>query len=93
MACCPNSVHRNALLHHRRPGILPAACIFGGPLRRRGLDRAFPGGRISYPGIGILSHPGASGGSVMTGVIEGTPAEKPGMLRGDTADGPLRQQQ
>jgi carboxyl-terminal processing protease len=64
--------------------------IFAGALRRRGLDRAFPGGRISYPGIGILSHPSTSGGSVITGVIEGTPAEKAGLLTGDeiiSADG------
>src|SRR6266487_1225163 len=29
--------------------------IFAGALRRRGLERAFPSGRISYPGIGVLS--------------------------------------
>ena len=72
------------------PEYYQLACIFGGPLRRRGLDRAFPSGRISYPGIGILSHPSASGGSIITGVIEGTPAEKAGLLRGDeiiSADG------
>jgi carboxyl-terminal processing protease len=72
------------------PEYYQLAGIFAGALRRRGLDRAFPGGRISYPGIGILSHPGASGGSVITGVIEGTPAEKAGLLRGDeiiSADG------
>lgn len=65
------------------PEYYQLAGIFAGALRRRGLDRAFPGSRISYPGIGILSHPGASGGSVVTGVIEGTPAEKAGLLRGD----------
>jgi carboxyl-terminal processing protease len=72
------------------PEYYQLAGIFAGALRRRGLDRAFPGGRISYPGIGILSHPGASGGSVITGVIEGTPAEKASLLRGDeiiSADG------
>ena len=31
------------------------ADIFAAALRRRGLERAFPGGRVSYPGIGILS--------------------------------------
>jgi carboxyl-terminal processing protease len=58
------------------PEYYQLAGIFAGALRRRGLDRAFPGGQISYPGIGILSRPGTSGGSVITGVIEGTPAEK-----------------
>lgn len=72
------------------PEYYQLAGIFAGGLRRRGLDRAFPGGRISYPGIGILSRPGASGSSVITGVIEGTPAEKAGLLAGDeivSADG------
>jgi carboxyl-terminal processing protease len=72
------------------PEYYQLAGIFAGALRRRGLDRAFPGGRISYPGIGILSRPGTSGSSVITGVIEGTPAEKAGLLAGDeiiSADG------
>jgi carboxyl-terminal processing protease len=72
------------------PEYYQLAGIFAGALRRRGLDRAFPGGRISYPGIGILSHQGALGGSIITGVIEGMPAEKAGLLRGDeiiSADG------
>jgi carboxyl-terminal processing protease len=72
------------------PEYYQLADIFAGALRRRGLDRAFPGGRISYPGVGILSHSAASGGSVITGVIEGTPAEKAGLVRGDeiiSADG------
>jgi carboxyl-terminal processing protease len=74
------------------PEYYQLAGIFAGALRRRGLGRAFPGGRISYPGIGILSHPVTSGGSVITGVIEGVPAEKAGLLRGDeiiSADGAL----
>jgi carboxyl-terminal processing protease len=72
------------------PEYYQLAGIFAGALRRRGLDRAFPGGRISYPGIGVLSRPGLSGGSVITGVIEGTPAEQAGLLAGDeivSADG------
>jgi carboxyl-terminal processing protease len=72
------------------PEYYQLAGIFTGALRRRGLDRAFPGGRISYPGIGILSRPGTSGGSMITGVIEGTPAEKADLLAGDeivSADG------
>jgi carboxyl-terminal processing protease len=72
------------------PEYYQLAGIFSGALRRRGLDRAFPGGRISYPGIGILSQPGIAGGSAITGVIEGTPAEKAGLLAADeiiSADG------
>jgi len=64
--------------------------IFAGALRRRGLERAFPGGRISYPGIGILSRLDMQGHSVITGVIEGTPAQQAGLLAGDVivfADG------
>jgi carboxyl-terminal processing protease len=72
------------------PEYYQLADIFAGGLRRRGLDRAFPGGRISYPGIGVLSRPGVSAGSLITGVVEGTPAEKAGLLAGDeivSADG------
>jgi carboxyl-terminal processing protease len=64
--------------------------IFAGALRRRGLERAFPGGRISYPGIGILSRLDMQGRSVITGVIEGTPAQQAGLFAGDVivfADG------
>ena len=64
--------------------------IFAGALRRRGLERAFPGGRISYPGIGILSRLDIQGHSVITGVIERTPAQQAGLLAGDVivfADG------
>ncbi|RZN08794.1 peptidase S41 [Bradyrhizobium genosp. SA-3] len=64
--------------------------IFAGALRRRGLERAFPSGRISYPGIGVLSRLDMQGRSMMTGVIEGTPAQQAGLLAGDVivfADG------
>src|SRR5437667_7582089 len=57
--------------------------IFAGALRRRGLERAFPGGRISYPGIGVLSRVDMQGRSAITGVIEGTPAQQAGLLAGD----------
>ena len=57
--------------------------IFAGALRRRGLERAFPSGRISYPGIGILSRLDMQDRSVITGVIEGTPAQQAGLLAGD----------
>jgi carboxyl-terminal processing protease len=64
--------------------------IFAGALRRRGLERAFPGGRISYPGIGILSRLDMQRRSVITGVIGRTPAQQAGLLAGDVivfADG------
>jgi len=39
--------------------------------------------RISYPGIGILSRLDMQDRSVITGVIEGTPAQQAGLLAGD----------
>ena len=65
------------------PEYYQLADIFAGALRRRGLERAFPGGRISYPGIGVLSRADTQGGSMITGVIEGTPAQQAGLLAGD----------
>jgi carboxyl-terminal processing protease len=64
--------------------------IFAGTLRRRGLERVFPSGRISYPGIGVLSRLDMQGRSMITGVIEGTSAQQAGLLAGDVivlADG------
>lgn len=64
--------------------------IFAGALRRRGLERAFPGGRISYPGVGVLSRLDMQGRSMITGVIDGTLAQQAGLLAGDVilfADG------
>jgi carboxyl-terminal processing protease len=65
------------------PEYYQLADIFTGALRRHGLERAFPGGHISYPGIGILTRGGAAGRSVIIGVIEGTPAQHAGLLAGD----------
>jgi carboxyl-terminal processing protease len=65
------------------PEYYQLADIFAGALRRRGLERAFPGGRISYPGIGILSRTGTQGQSFVSGVIEGTTAQQAGLLAGD----------
>ena len=76
------------------PEYYQLADIFAAALRRRGLERAFPGGRVSYPGIGILSRSDAGGGSIVTGVIEGTPAQHAGLFAGDqiiSADGALFQ--
>jgi carboxyl-terminal processing protease len=65
------------------PEYYQLAGIFAGALRRRGLERAFPGGSISYPGIGILSRADTQGRSTITGVIDGTPARQAGLLAGD----------
>jgi carboxyl-terminal processing protease len=72
------------------PEFYQLAGIFAGALRRRGLQRIFPEGHISYPGIGILSRTNAEGRSIVTGVIDATPAMQTGLAIGDeilTADG------
>jgi carboxyl-terminal processing protease len=72
------------------PEYYQLADIFVGALRRRGLQRAFPDGRISYPGIGIISGFEAIGPNTITGVIDGTPAQQAGLRAGDeivAADG------
>ncbi|MET4804391.1 S41 family peptidase [Bradyrhizobium sp. LB11.1] len=72
------------------PEYCQLADIFAGALRRRGLQRAFPDGRISYPGIGIISGFEATGRSTITGVIDGTPAQQAGLRAADeiiAADG------
>ncbi len=72
------------------PAYYELADIFVGALRRRGLQRAFPDGRISYPGIGIISGSEASVRNTITAVIDGTPAQQAGLRPGDevvTADG------
>jgi carboxyl-terminal processing protease len=72
------------------PEYYQLADIFVGALRRRGLQRAFPDSRISYPGIGIISGFEWTGRSTITGVIDGTPAQLAGLRVGDeiiAADG------
>ena len=72
------------------PEYYQLADIFAGALRRHGLAHAFPDGRISYPGIGILSRPDQQGRNFVSGVIDGTPAQHAGLLVGDeivSADG------
>jgi carboxyl-terminal processing protease len=64
------------------PEYYQLAAIFAGALRRRGLERAFPGGRIAYPGIGILSRTG-TGRNFVSGVIDATPAHRAGLRAGD----------
>ena len=66
------------------------ADIFAGALRHRGLDRVFPGGKITYPGIGIFTHSDTAGHIFITGVIGDAPAQRAGLLVGDeivAADG------
>ena len=72
------------------PEYYQLADIFAGALRRWGLQRAFPDGRISYAGIGIISGFEATGRNTITGVIDGTPAQQAGLRAGDetvAADG------
>ena len=72
------------------PEFYQLAGIFAGALRRRGLQRIFPDGHISYPGIGILSRMNPEGRGIVTGVIDATPAKQAGLAIGDeiiTADG------
>jgi carboxyl-terminal processing protease len=65
------------------PEYYQLADIFVGALRRRGLERAFPDGRISYPGFGIISGSEASVRNTITAVIDGTPAQQAGLRPGD----------
>ena len=72
------------------PAYYQLANIFAGALRHRGLERAFPGGKITYPGIGLFTRTDARGRVFVTGVIEDTPAQRAGLLVGDeiaAADG------
>jgi carboxyl-terminal processing protease len=72
------------------PEYYQLADIFAGALRRRGLQRAFPDGRISYPGIGIISGSEANARHTITAAIDGTPAQQAGLRPGDeiiAADG------
>lgn len=77
-----SELHASHTRYHtpHEPEYYQLSDIFAGALRRRGLERAFPGGRISYPGIGDLSRLDMQGHSVITGVIEGTPAQQAGLL-------------
>ncbi len=72
------------------PAYYQLADIFAGALRHRGLERVFPGGKITYPGIGIFTGSDAAGHSFVTGVIADAPGQRAGLLVGDeivAADG------
>src|SRR5271165_1771372 len=59
------------------------AGIFSYALRRRGLDRVFPGGEVTYPGIGVFTQADDRNRTFITGVVEGAPAHQAGVLVGD----------
>jgi carboxyl-terminal processing protease len=54
-----------------------------GALEHRGLERVFPRGEVSYPGIGVFTVADNQGRTFVTGVIEGAPAHAAGVLHGD----------
>src|SRR5579871_1414362 len=58
------------------PAFYQLADIFSGALRRRGLDRVFPSGEVTYPGIGVFTEADDEGRTFATGVIEGAPAHQ-----------------
>src|SRR5215470_4677198 len=59
------------------------ADIFIDSWRRRGLDRIFPSGEIGYSGIGAFTNEDDQRRTVVTGVVEDTPAHQAGLLIGD----------
>jgi carboxyl-terminal processing protease len=65
------------------PAYYQLADIFAGVLERRGLDRIFPRGDVSYPGIGVFTAADDQDRTFITGVIEGAPAHTAGVLLGD----------
>src|SRR5271156_6841441 len=65
------------------PAYYQLADIFVGALEHRGLQRVFPRGEVSYPGIGVFTEADNQGRTFVTGVIEGAPAHQAGVLVGD----------
>src|SRR5271156_6667816 len=65
------------------PAYYQLADIFVGALEHRGLQRVFPRGEVSYPGIGVFTEADNQGRTFVTGVIEGAPAHAAGVLLGD----------
>ncbi len=64
------------------PAYYQLADIFSYALRRS-LDRVFPMGEVSYPGIGAFTQSDDQGRIFLTGVIEAAPAHRAGLLVGD----------
>jgi carboxyl-terminal processing protease len=65
------------------PAYYQLADIFSGALERRGLERVFPRGEVTYPGIGTFTQADDQGRTFITGVVEGAPAHQAGLLVGD----------
>ena len=65
------------------PAYYQLADIFSRALERRGLERVFPRGEVTYPGIGTFTQADDQGRTFITGVIEGAPAHQAGLLVGD----------
>jgi carboxyl-terminal processing protease len=65
------------------PAYYQLADIFVGALEHRGLERVFPRGEVSYPGIGVFAEVDTQGRTFVTGVIENAPAHAAGVLLGD----------
>src|SRR5271170_2951939 len=65
------------------PSYYQLADIFSDALRRRGLQRVFPSGEVTYPGIGVFTQTDNEGRTFATGVVEGAPAHGAGLLLGD----------
>ena len=65
------------------PAYYQLADIFVFALEHRGLERVFPRGEVSYPGIGVFTEADSQGRIFVTGVIEGAPAHAAGVLLGD----------
>jgi carboxyl-terminal processing protease len=65
------------------PAYYQLADVFSGKLRREGLDRVFPGGEVTYPGIGTFTRVDSENRVFVIGVIEATPAARAGLVVGD----------
>jgi carboxyl-terminal processing protease len=65
------------------PAYYQLADIFSDAVRRRGLQRVFPTGEVSYPGIGAFTQADDQGRTFVTGVVEGAPAHQARLLLGD----------
>ena len=65
------------------PAYYQLADIFAGALEHRGLERVFPRGDVSYPGIGAFTETDDRARTFLTGAIEGAPAHAAGLLVGD----------
>jgi carboxyl-terminal processing protease len=65
------------------PAYYQLADIFSDALRHRGLERVFPSGEVTYPTIGVFTQTDNEGRTFATGVVEGAPAHRAGLLLGD----------